>query len=93
MLSAVAELADRSLPTTEARSSNPVTGFNKQILKPFFTLKSTIIVYRCLGTKNNLITGSGCGSVGRAVASNTRGPQFESSHRQEFIMNIFIVNC
>ena len=25
--------------------------------------------------------GSGCGSVGRAVASDTRGPQFESSHR------------
>ena len=28
---------------------------------------------------------SGCGSVGRAVASNTRGPLFESSHRQKFI--------
>ena len=24
--------------------------------------------------------GSGCGSVGRAVASNTRGPRFESNH-------------
>ena len=23
-----------------------------------------------------------CGTVGRAVASDTRGPQFESSHRQ-----------
>ena len=40
--------------------------------------------------------GSGCGSVGRAVASNTRGPRFESSHRQKFIytLNIlFTVNC
>ena len=27
------------------------------------------------------------------VASNTRGPQFESSHWQKFIMNIFTVNC
>ena len=27
--------------------------------------------------------GSGCGSVGRAVASDTRGPRFESSHRQK----------
>ena len=36
---------------------------------------------------------SGCGSVGRAVASETRGPRFESSHRQDFIMNIFTVNC
>ena len=29
--------------------------------------------------------GSGCGSVGRAVASNTRGLWFESSHRPKFI--------
>ena len=26
--------------------------------------------------------GSGCGSVGRAVAFDTRGPRFESSHWQ-----------
>ena len=25
---------------------------------------------------------SGCGSVGKAVASDTRDPQFESSHQQ-----------
>ena len=30
-------------------------------------------------------TGSGCGSVGRAVASNARGPRFKYSHRQTFI--------
>ena len=29
--------------------------------------------------------GSGCDSVGRAVASDTRGPRFESSHRQKII--------
>ena len=34
--------------------------------------------------------GSGCSSVGRAVASDTRGPRFESSHRQNFISN---TNC
>ena len=28
------------------------------------------------------VEGSGCVSVGRAVASMTRGPRFESSHRQ-----------
>ena len=34
---------------------------------------------------------SGCGgSVGRAIASHTRDPRFESSHRQDFIMNIFV---
>ena len=35
-----------------------------------------------------LMLGSGCGSVGRAVASDTRGPQFESSHWQKFDMFI-----
>ena len=39
--------------------------------------------------------GSGCGSVGRAIASDTRGPQFESRHRRIFIKNInlSIINC
>ena len=40
--------------------------------------------------------GSGCGSVGRAVASDTRGPRFESSHRQKFInieQLLYAVNC
>ena len=37
--------------------------------------------------------GSGCGSVGRA--SDTRGLQFESSHRQKiiYIEHLFTVNC
>ena len=34
--------------------------------------------------------GSGCGSVGRAVASNSRGPWFESRLRQNFILNILL---
>ena len=29
-------------------------------------------------------SGSGCASVGRVVASDTRGPRFESSHRRNF---------
>ena len=38
--------------------------------------------------------GSGCGSVGRAVTSHTRGPRFESRHRQIFIEHLFsTVNC
>ena len=36
--------------------------------------------------------GSGCGSVGRAVAFDTRGPRFDSSHRQKFIEHFFIIN-
>ena len=31
----------------------------------------------------------GCGSVGRAVASNSRGRRFESSHWQKCILNIY----
>ena len=35
--------------------------------------------------------GSGCGSVGRAAASNTRGPGFESSHRQN-LLNVYLLS-
>ena len=45
-------------------------------------------VVRDLG-KNVKTMGSGCGSVGRAVASDSRGPQFESSQQQKFILNIY----
>jgi len=42
-------------------------------------------------------SGSGCGSVGRAVAFDTRGPRFDSSHWQNFIehlfVSLFIVSC
>ena len=34
--------------------------------------------------------GSGCDSVGRAVASNSRGLQFKSRHWQKFILNILL---
>ena len=37
--------------------------------------------------------GSGCGSVGRAVAFDTRDLRFESSHQQIFIKHLFTVNC
>ena len=36
---------------------------------------------------------SGCCSVGGAVAFNTRGLRFDSSHRQNFIEHLFIINC
>ena len=35
------------------------------------------------------LSGSGGGSVGRAVASDFKGPRFESSHRQKFILNSY----
>ena len=36
--------------------------------------------------------GSGCGSVGRAVASGTRDPHFKSQYRQSFIYQLYINN-
>ena len=36
------------------------------------------------------IAKNGCGAVGRAVASDTRGPGFESSHRQ-LLLNIYLL--
>ena len=33
--------------------------------------------------------GSGCGSVGRAVASDTRDPRFEFRHQQNFICQLY----
>ena len=38
---------------------------------------------RIFSTKQSLLQGSGCGSVGRAVTSDTRDPWFESSHWQK----------
>ena len=54
-------------------------------------LKGHIFVHRAVG-KTNYHQGSGCGAVGRAVASDTRGPRFESSHRRNFI-HVFTINC
>ena len=52
---------------------------------------SVILIYSKLSiiVIIKMTTGSGCGSVGRAVASDTRGPRFESSHRQKIILNIY----
>ena len=36
------------------------------------------------------VKGSGCGAVGRAVASDIRGPGFESSHWQ-LLLNIYLL--
>ena len=39
------------------------------------------------------LVGSGCGSVGRVVASITRGPLFKSSHWQNLYRTLFSVKC
>ena len=42
----------------------------------------------CVNCNLNIL-GSGGGSVGRVVATNTTGLRFESSHWQKFILNIY----
>ena len=48
---------------------------------------SVIFVFEENKNKKRTV-GNGFGSVGRTVASDTRGPRFESSHRQIFMYNI-----
>ena len=49
-----------------------------------------IVIFANIKSTNS----SGCGLVGRAVASNTRGSRFESSHWQKFIyiLNIYLLS-
>ena len=39
--------------------------------------------------KLDIEVGSGAGSVSRAVASDTRDPQFKSQHQQNFISQLY----
>ena len=62
------------------------------------TLNDRTFIHRLCSPKRTKGTqrpglGSGCGSVDRAVAFNTRGLRFDSSHRQKFIEHLFIINC
>ena len=75
--------------------------WSKALLQRQSTSGSNPIARKGFLTKINLIDlagqkiqamGSGCGSVGRVVASDSRDPQFESSHRQTFIEHLFTVN-
>ena len=50
-------------------------------------------LYYFRGVTDSFWWASGCGSVGRAIAPDTKGPRFESSHRQKFIKHLFTVNC
>ena len=53
-----------------------------------FTLKELPKTLKILPKWRNVALGSGCGSVVRAVTSNSRGPRFKSSHWQKFIEHL-----
>ena len=48
-------------------------------------------IWETFFSKQMIYRGSGCGSVGRAVASDTRGLWIKSSHRNTFIWNICLL--
>ena len=55
--------------------------------------KAGVVKYNSYENNNNG-NSIGWGLVGRVVASNTRGPRFESSHWRKILWNnLFIVNC
>ena len=55
-------------------------------------LRDVIFAKDPFGWLKESLLGSGCGSDGRAVASDTRDPRFESHHRQNFIDQLS-TNC
>ena len=65
------------------------------LLKAFnYCLRIRVIGNLIKHSANNLlVSGQWCGSVGRAVASDTRDPRFKSRQRQTFIERLFTVNC
>ena len=73
-----------------SKSQNPLNVTNPTFFQQNFRLRLCVCACRLTSSKQ----GSGCGSVGRAVASDTRGPRFDSSHRQKFIytLNICILS-
>ena len=55
-------------------------------------VSTAVVIYARRGFLFYWPQGSSCGSVGIAVASNIRGPQFESSYHQNIIMSIYFAN-
>ena len=76
-------------PTSSTHKTNFVEGVAERSERCVFSTSNKVLEI------NNKIKGGGGGSVGTAVASDSRGPRFESSHRQKFINieHLYAVNC
>ena len=68
---------NRILLQTKIRQLNQQIPVNRQMKADIVRVSPT------------LVRGSGCGSVGRAVASYTRDPRFKSRHRQNFTYQLY----
>ena len=76
------------------KNDHPVFGAGIQTHNPLNVRLPQIPTRQGLPSKTliDVLVGSGCGSVGRAVASNTRGLRFESSHWQNLYCT-FVYLC
>ena len=87
----------------QVRYDSRVANYNR---RSFIRLATDYLPFKCTPAcmeeekeekhkSKNHFFGSGCGSVGKAVTSNTRGPRFKPSHQQKFIYieHLSNVNC
>ena len=84
----VLQQLSRTLGHVRIYKRNLQTQFDHQDSRwnsPCYNCKSTAAGI----TTNNADLGSGCGSVGRVVASDASGPRFKSSHRQKIKLIIY----
>ena len=72
-----------SISHTEIRFKKPLQVHDGQWISLLVCL--AIYQYKSVKSKIVLKQGIGCGSGGRVVASDTRGPQFESNRQQNYI--------
>ena len=73
---------------------NVVQTFNYQIIRTWDRWPQRAVVQEEKTLLQNLhFLSSGCCSVGRAVATETRGPRFKSSHLQNLYWNLFTIDC
>ena len=78
----------------DSKLIDPIPKANSTFIKKqkYYLLTSMkgISKYLQLSGKEPSNSGIVCGSVGRAVASKSRGSRFESHHWQKFILNILL---
>ena len=77
----------------ELARSLDVVAATRRFWKIYISLSSSGRFWHRSRCHKQFFMGSGCGSVGRAVASDTRGPQFESSHRQLLLNQFFLLTA
>ena len=82
----------RSWMIVQIKKFDAILEFRYFIFRTTYSRNSSIVIVCLQNYKPWLLVftrGSGCCSDGLAVATDSRGPQFESSHWHKFISNVF----